>query len=335
MLRVTTPGVEDMGKFISAVAIAASLAGIASASAQPYPLRPITLGMPFAAGGPGDTLARILAERMKDSLGQTVVVENVTGAAGSIGTGRVAHAAPDGYTIILGNWTTHVVNGVVYMLPYDVVNDFEPVSLVATQPLLIVAKKALPADDLKGLVTWLKAHPGQASAGNAGVGSSTYVASVFFQMQTGARFQLVPYRGGAPAMQDLLAGQIDMLFDLVANALPQVRAGTVKPYAVTAKSRTAVAPDIPTVDEAGAPGLHVALWNAIWAPKETPKPIIAKLNAAVVDALADPAVRSRLADLGHEFFPRDQLTPEALAAFQAAEIKKWWPIIKAANIKGE
>jgi tripartite-type tricarboxylate transporter receptor subunit TctC len=194
MLRVTTPGVEDMGKFISAVAIAASLAGIGSASAQPYPLRPITLGMPFAAGGSGDTLARILAERMKDSVGQTVVVENVTGAAGSIGTGRVAHAAPDGRT-------THVVNGVVYALPYDVVNDFEPVSLVATQPLLIVAKKAMPADDLKGLVTWLKAHPGQASAGNAGIGSSTYVASIFFQMQTGTRFQLVPYRGGAPAVR--------------------------------------------------------------------------------------------------------------------------------------
>lgn len=324
-----------MGKFISAAAIAASLAGIGSASAQPYPLRPITLGMPFAAGGPGDTLARILAERMKDSLGQTVVVENVTGAAGSIGTGRVAHAAPDGYTLVLGNWTTHVVNGVVYMLSYDVVKDFEPVSLVATQPLLIVAKRTMPADDLKGLIAWLKAHPGEASTGNAGIGTATSIASIFFQMQTGTRFQLVPYRGGAPAMQDLLAGQIDMLFDLVSNALPQVRAGTVKPYAVTAKSRTAVAPDIPTVDEAGAPGLYVALWNAIWAPKETPKAIIAKLNATVVDALADPAVRSRLAGLGHEFFPRDQLTPEALAAFQAAEIKKWWPIIKAANIKGE
>jgi tripartite-type tricarboxylate transporter receptor subunit TctC len=324
-----------MEKFISIVAIAATLVGIATANAQPYPSRPITLGMPFAAGGPGDTLARILAEHMKDTLGETVVVENVTGAAGSIGAGRVARAAPDGYTLLLGNWTTHVVNGVVYTLPYDVAKDFEPVSLVATQPLLIVAKKTMPANDLKGLVAWLKAHPGTASAGNAGVGSSTYVASIFFQMQTGTRFQLVPYRGGAPAMQDLLAGQIDMLFDLVANALPQVRAGTVKPYAVTAKSRSAAAPDIPTVDEAGALGLHVALWNAIWAPKDTPKVIIAKLNAAVVGALADPAVRARLADLGHEFFPPDQLTPEGLAAFQAAEIKKWWPIIKAANIKGE
>jgi tripartite-type tricarboxylate transporter receptor subunit TctC len=324
-----------MRKFISALAIAASLAGTGNTIAQPYPSRPITLGMPFAAGGPGDTLARILAERMKDSLGQTVIVENVTGAAGSIGTGRVAHAAPDGYTIILGNWTTHVVNGVVYALPYNVVHDFEPVSLVATQPLLIVAKKAMPADDLKGLIAWLKEHPDKASAGNAGVGSATYVAGIFLQMQTGTRFQLVPYRGGAPAMQDLLAGQIDMLFDLVANALPQVRAGTVKPYAVTAKVRTAAAPDIPTVDEAGAPGLYVALWNAVWAPKETPRPIIARLNAAVVSALADPTVRSRLAELGHEFFPHDQLTPEALTAFQAAEIRKWWPIIKAANIKGE
>ena len=327
--------VEDMERFISMVAIAVSLAGIANAGAQPYPARPITLGMPFAAGGPGDTLARILAEHMKDTLGQPVVVENVTGAAGGIGAGRVARAAPDGYALILGNWTTHVVNGVVYTLPYDVVKDFEPVSLVATQPLLIVAKKTMPADDLNGLIAWLKAHPGEASTGNAGVGTATYVASIFFQMQTGTRFQLVPYRGGAPAMQDLLAGQIDMLFDLVANALPQVRAGTVKPYAVTAKSRTAAASDIPTVDEAGAPGLHVALWNAIWAPKETPKAIIARLNAAVVGALADPVVRSRLADLGHEFFSPDQLTPEGLAAFQKAEIEKWWPIIKAANIKGE
>src|SRR5215468_2497195 len=322
-----------MGKLVSAIAIAASVAGIANA--QPYPSRSITLAMPFAPGGPGDTLARILAEHMKDSLGQTVIVENVTGAAGSIGAGRVARATPDGYTLILGNWTTHVVNGVVYALPYDVVKDFEPVSLVATQPLLIVAKKTMPADDLNGLVAWLKAHPGSASTGNAGVGSSTYVASIFVQMQTGTRFQLVPYRGGAPAMQDLLAGQIDMLFDLVANAVPQVRAGTVKPYAVTAESRSVAAPDIPTVDEAGVPGLHVALWNAMWAPRETPKAVIAKLNAAVIVALADPAVRSRLADLGHEFFPRDQLTPEALAAFQTAEIKKWWPIIKAANIKGE
>ena len=321
------------GKLVSAVAIAAGVAGIANA--QPYPSPPITLAMPFAAGGPGDTLARILAEHMKDSLGQTVIVENVTGAAGSIGAGRVARAAPDGYTFILGNWATHVANGVVYTLPYDVVKDFEPVSLVATQPLLILAKKAMPADDLKDLIEWLKAHPDSASAGNAGVGSSTHVASIFFQMQTGTRFQLVPCRGGAPAMQDLLAGQIDMLFDLVANALPQVRAGTVKPYAVTARNRSAVAPDIPTVDEAGAPGLHVALWNAMWAPRETPKAVITRLNAAVIGALADPAVHSRLADLGHEFFPPVQLTPEAPAAFQASEIRKWWPIIKAANIKGE
>jgi len=322
-----------MAKFMSALAIAVSLSGVASA--QSYPSRPITLAMPFAAGGPGDTLARIVAEHMKESLGQTVIVENVTGAAGSIGAGRVARAAPDGYTLVLGNWATHVVNGVVYALAYDVVKDFEPVSLVATQPILIVAKKTMPADDLQGLIAWLKTHPDKASAGNAGVGSSTYVTSIFFQMQTGTRFQLVPYRGGALAMQDLLAGQIDLLFDLVANALPQVRAGTIKPYAVTANVRTAVAPDIPTVDEAGLPGLHVALWNAMWAPRETPKTIIAKLNSAIVEALADPAVRSRLADLGHEFFPRDQMTPQALAAFQKAEIAKWWPIIKAANIKGE
>jgi tripartite-type tricarboxylate transporter receptor subunit TctC len=293
------------------------------------------MGMPFAAGGPGDTLARILAEHMRVSLGQSVIVENAAGAAGSIGTGRVARAPPDGYTLILGNWATHVVNGAAYVLPYDVLNDFEPVSLVATQPVLIIAKKAMPANDLKELIAWLKANPGMASAGNSGVGTASHVATVFFQKETRTRLQLVPYRGSAPAMQDLLGGRIDLMFDLAADALPQVRVGSVKAYAVMAKSRIAAAPDVPTVDELGVPGLYISLWNALWAPKGVPKNVIGKLNAAVVDTLADPSVRQRLADLGHEIFPRDQQTPEALGAFQKAEIEKWWPIIKAAGIRGE
>jgi tripartite-type tricarboxylate transporter receptor subunit TctC len=318
----------------AALALAVT-ASMNAATAQVYPSRPVTMGMPFAAGGPGDTLARILAEHMRGSLGQPVIVENVTGASGSVGTGRVARAAPDGYTLILGNWATHVANRAVYSLSYDVVNDFEPIALLATLPALILAKKTMPATNLKELIAWLKANPDKASSGNAGAGSSTYVASIFFQMLTGTRFQLVPYRGGAPAMQDLLAGQIDLLFDLIADALPQVRAGNVKVYAVTASERAPTAPEIPTVDEAGVPGLYIALWNALWAPKGTPKAVIEKLNAAVVLALADPAVRARLAELGYQIFPPEQQTPQALAAYQKAEIEKWWPILKAANIKGE
>jgi tripartite-type tricarboxylate transporter receptor subunit TctC len=324
-----------MKQLLLAFTFAVTLGTIGSATAQDYPSRPITMGMPFAAGGPGDTLARILAEHMRVSLGQSVIVENAAGAAGSIGTGRVARAPPDGYTLILGNWATHVVNGAAYVLPYDVLNDFEPVSLVATQPVLIIAKKAMPANDLKELIAWLKANPGMASAGNSGVGTASHVATVFFQKETRTRLQLVPYRGSAPAMQDLLGGRIDLMFDLAADALPQVRVGSVKAYAVMAKSRIAAAPDVPTVDELGVPGLYISLWNALWAPKGVPKNVIGKLNAAVVDTLADPSVRQRLADLGHEIFPRDQQTPEALGAFQKAEIEKWWPIIKAAGIRGE
>jgi tripartite-type tricarboxylate transporter receptor subunit TctC len=327
-----------LGKGVALAAvltIGVGLIGADQAPAQTYPSHPITMGMPFAAGGPGDVLARILAERMRISLGQPVIVENITGAAGSIGAGRVARAAPDGYSLILGNWTTHVVNPVVYSLPYDAVNDFEPIALVLSQPVLIVARQSMPAGDLKELIAWLKANPDKASAGNAGAGSATHVASIFFQRETGTRFQLVPYRGGAPAMQDLLAGQIDMMFDLAANTLPQMRAGTIKPYAVMAKTRVDTMPEIPTVDEAGVPGIYVAVWNGLWAPKGTPKSIIDRLNAAVVETLADPVVRQRLTDLGQEIPPPDQQTPQALAAYHKAEIAKWWPILKAAGIRGE
>jgi tripartite-type tricarboxylate transporter receptor subunit TctC len=321
------------------VRLAAGMAALPVASrtamAQAYPSRSITMVVPFAAGGPVDTLARILAERMRASLGQTVVIENVTGAGGSIGTGRVARAAPDGYTLVIGIWTTHVVNGAIYALQYDVLNDFEPVALLANNPQVIVAKKSMPANDLKGLIAWLKLNPDKASAGTAGVASPQHVLGVFFQSATGTRFQFVHYRGGGPATQDLVAGQIDLIIGDQVTSLPQIRSGNIKAYAVTNKNRLTAAPDIPTVDEAGLPGFYTTVWNAIWAPKGTPKNVIMKLNAAVVGELADSAIRRRLADLGQQIVPRDQQTPEALAAFHRAEIEKWWPIIKGAGIKAE
>jgi tripartite-type tricarboxylate transporter receptor subunit TctC len=276
-----------------------------------------------------------MAERMRVSLGQPVVVENVAGANGGIGTGRVARATGDGYTVGLGLWNTHVANATLYALPYDVVNDFEPVSLLVTTPWVIVANKAIVANDLKQLIAWLKANPDKASQGSAGVGSGGHLSGVLLQKMTGTRFQHVPYRGSAPALQDLVAGRVDMMIDAPALVLSQVRAGSIRAYAVAAKSRLSVAPDIPTVDEAGLPGFYFSNWFAFFAPKGTPKHIVAKLDAAVVDTLADPAVRSWLTDLGFEIVPREQQTPEALAALHKAEIEKWWPIIKAANIRGE
>ena len=300
-----------------------------------YPSRPITMIVPFAAGGPTDTIGRIISERVRASLSQTVIIENVTGANGSIGVGRVARAAPDGYTLGIGHWATHVINGAIYPLQYDVFSDFAPVALIATNPQLIVTKNAVPANNLSNLIAWLKANPDKASQGTAGPGSAAHVAGVFFQSITGTRFQFVPYRGAAPIMQDLLAGQIDLTFDQAANSLPQVRAGKIRAYAVTAKTRLASAPEIPTVDEAGLPGFYISVWHGLWVPKGTPNDVIAKLNAAVVEALADPAVRQRLAELGQEIPLREQQTPEALSTFHKAEIDKWWPIIKASNIKAE
>jgi tripartite-type tricarboxylate transporter receptor subunit TctC len=324
-----------MHKLRCAILLIAALGGAAAADAQTYPSRPITMVVPYSAGGPTDTIARIMAERMRGPLGQIIVVENVTGAAGTIGVGKVARAAADGYSISIGHWGTHVVNPAIYALQYDALKDFEPVAMIATNPQLIVAKKAIPAQDLQGLVAWLKANAATATQGTAGHGSASHISGVYFQNITGARFQFVPYRGAAPAMQDLVAGQVDLMIDQAANSLPQVRAGTIRAYAVTDKVRLAAAPDIPTVDEAGVPGLHIAIWHALWMPKGTPKDVIAKLNAAVVETLADAGVRQRLAQLGQEIPPREQQTPQALFAYHQAEIEKWWPIIKAANIKGE
>jgi len=326
-----------MTKLLLAVAFAATLAGISSAASQVYPSRPITMVVPFAAGaGQPDTIGRIVAERMRASLGQAVIIENAAGANGSLGVGRVARAAPDGYTLVIGLRDTHVVNGAIYALPYDVLADFEPVALLSnSRGALLVAKKSLPANDLKGLIAWLKANPDKASQGHPGFGSLPHLSGIHFQNITGTRFQFVPYRGSGPAMQDLLAGQIDMMFVGADTALPQVRASRINAYAVTAKSRLVDAPDIPTVDEAGLPGFYSSQWFAIFAPKGTPKNVVAKLNAAVVDALADPAVRQRFADIENEIPPREQQTPEALGALQKADIEKWWPIIKAAGIKAE
>jgi tripartite-type tricarboxylate transporter receptor subunit TctC len=322
-----------MKVLLIAVVAAFGLAGLASA--QPYPSRPITMVVPYATGGSTDAIGRIMAERMRASLGQTVVAENVTGANGSIGVGRAARSAPDGYTISLGAWPTHVVNGAIMSLNYDVLDDFEPVVLLPTQPLLIVAKKAMAAQNLQELVAWLKANPEKASQGHAGVGSTAHIGGVFFQKQTGTRFAFVPYRGGGPAMQDLIAGQIDLMFDPAGSAVPHVLAGSIKAYAVTAKSRLTAAPELPTVDEAGLPGMYVSLWHAFWVPKGTPKDIIAKLNAAAVEAMADPAVQKRLVAIGQELPPPDMQTPEALGAYHKAEIARWWPVIKEAGIKAQ
>ena len=318
-----------------AVSFVAVLGAMQGAAAQVYPSRPITIIVPFPAGGATDTLARVLAEPLRGSLGQSVVIENVAGAAGSIGVGRAVRAPADGYTLSIGTLTTHVLIGALYALQFDLVKDLEPIAQLAAEPLLIVARKSMPASDLQELIGWLKANPDKASAGIAGVGATGHVTGLSFQKETGTRFQFVPYRGNGPALQDLLAGQIDLMIEPSSNFLAQVRAGAIKAYAVTAGTRLHAAPDIPTVDQAGLAGFYASLWYGLWVPKGTPKEIVGTLNAAVVDALAAAPVRSRLAELGLALPPREQQTPEALRAFQRAEVEKWWPIIKAANIRGE
>ena len=291
--------------------------------------------VPFTPGGPADLLGRVVAERLRSSFGQPVIVENVPGANGSIGVGRVARAVPDGYTLVVGLWNTHVANGAVYSLPYDVQKDFEPIALLSNIASVVVARKTLPADDLRGLIAWLKASQGNAAEGHVGIGSVGHLGGILLQNLTGTQFQQVPYRGSAPVMQDLVAGQIDFGIESAVTALPQYRSGAIKAFAVTFKSRLPSAMEIPTVDEAGVPGLHVWAWFALFAPKGTPRDIIDKLNSGVRSLLADPAVRQRLVELGQEIPAADEQTPGALAALQKAEIERWWPIIKAANIKAD
>jgi tripartite-type tricarboxylate transporter receptor subunit TctC len=323
-----------MRKAFAAFAIAA-LFGIGNASAQTYPSKPITVIVPFAAGGATDVLARFLGERMRAILGQPIIVENVTGAGGSIGVTRAVRASADGYTLEMGTSTTNMLLGGLYPLQFDLINDLAPILLIASEPLMIVGKKNLPANDLKELIAWLKANPDKASIGIPAVGGTGHLAGLSFLNEIGAKAQFIPYRGNGPALQDLVAGQIDLQIEPASNFFAQAKAGAIKPYAITSKNRSTAAGDIPTTAEAGLPGFHASLWYGLWAPKDTPKDILARLNAAMLEALSHEATRKRFADLGIDTPPREQQTPEALRAFQKSEADKWWPIIKAANIKGQ
>jgi tripartite-type tricarboxylate transporter receptor subunit TctC len=305
-----------------------------AALAQPYPTHAVTLIVPYGAGGPLDTLTRIVSERMRISLGRSLVIENISGASGTVGVGRAVRAAPDGYTVSVGNWPTHVVNGAMFALPYDLLRDFEPVALLSSNPYVVVARKGLPAKNLQDLIALLKSE--RLTLGTAGPGSGQHVSGIYFQKATGASLQFVPYRSGSlDIMKELVGAHIDLTFDQAISALPYVRGGEVQAYAVTAGARLAAAPDIPTIDEAGAPGVYISTWSGLWVPKGTPKDIIRKLTSAAMDALGDPAVRQRLEDLGQVIPPREQQTAEALGAYHKAEIEKWWPIIKAAGIRAE
>jgi tripartite-type tricarboxylate transporter receptor subunit TctC len=325
-----------MLKWLLAAVCGATLQWAAAASAQVPASKPITIIVPFAAGGPADVLARLLGERMERTLGQPFIVENVAGAAGSLGVGRVVRAAPDGQTIGMGHLGTQVFNGALYNLQYDLVKDLEPIILLPANISVIVAKKDVPAKDLKELVAWLKTNPDQATSATAGIGSIAHLASIYFQDKTGATLRIVPYRSGAAGLNDVIAGHVSLMFDqLTGSSAELYRSGKLRPFALAAKSRQPLVPNVPTVDEAGLPGLYVSTWYSLWAPKGTPADVIAKLNAAAVAALAEPDVHKRLEEQAAQIPPREQQTPEALGAFQKAEIAKWWPIIKAANIKVE
>jgi len=316
--------------------LAAAVLGLASsdpATAQGYPTRPITMIVPFPAGGATDTLARFLAEQMRPILGQPVIIENVAGAAGSLGVTRAVRSAADGYTLSIGTSTTHMLTGGLYALPFDLLKDLDPIIQIGSEPLLIVGKNGLPADDLKGLIAWLKQNPDKASVGIAGVGATGHLTGISFQKETGTRFQFIPYRGNGPAMQDLLSGQIDFMIEPASNFKALLGAGSVKPYAITGKARLPSSPNIATADEAGLPGFFASLWYGLWVPKDTPKDIVTKLNATMVQVLADPQVQKRFAELGIQITAPAQQSPEALRTYQRDEAERWWPIIKASNIK--
>ncbi|HLH91055.1 MAG TPA: tripartite tricarboxylate transporter substrate-binding protein [Xanthobacteraceae bacterium] len=320
-----------MRRFLLALALI-WLGAAGAASPQSYPSRPVTLIVPFPAGGITDIIARIVAEGMRAHLGQTVIVENVPGAGGTIGLTRLARATPDGYTVGIGQWTSQVGGSAMYNLPFDVHNDLQPISLVSEGPLWIIGRKDLPANNLTELVAWLKANP-KATGATIGVGSAAHLCFLDFEQETGTKFVIVPYRGAAPAMQDLLGGQIDFFCPEAGQTLPQYRARSVKAFAVLTEKRWFAAPDVPTIAEAGAPGLLFPFWHGLWAPKGIPAEALAKLDAAVQAGLADPAIRKRFTDLGHEVAPVERQTPAGLAAYYKAETDRWWPIIKAANLK--
>ena len=306
------------------------------AAAQTFPTKPITIVVPFAAGGPTDVVARVIGEAMSRNLGQTVIIDNTTGAAGTIGVGKVVRAAPDGYTLSVGHVGTHVVNGAIYdKVGYNLVTDLEAIVMLPSNPMLVIGKNGLDAKDLKSFVAHVKANQDKLSIGTAGVGSASHIGGLAFQAATGTKLQFIPYRGTGPAMQDLIGGQIDAMIDQTSNAAPQVKGGKIRGYAVTAKVRSPAAPDVPTVDEAGLPGMYVTIWHGLWAPKGTPTAVIARLNAAAVAALEDPAVKQKLADLGLDRPAAEQRSVEAMKAFHKAEADKWWPIIKAAGVKVE
>jgi len=326
-----------IGKLVIATAVAAGLSLVAAppTRADDYPSKPITMIVPLAPGGSTDVLARIVAQGLGKQLNQPIVVENTAGAGGVVGVTRAERATPDGYTILFGQWGTNMANGAIYPLDYDLVSDFEPTVLVATQPFFISSRKTLPANSLKDLIAWLKSNGDKTTEGNSGIGSPSHIAGVLLQQTLGLHWQMIPYRSAGLSMQDLVAGTIDIELDAPPVTVPQLQAGAIKTYAVAAKNRVAIAPDVPTTDEAGLPGFYFSFWHAMWAPKGTPKEIVAKLNAAAVAALADPDTRKRLIDFGQEIYPREQQTPQALLAFHKAEISKWWPIIKDAGIKAQ
>jgi len=314
-----------------ALALPLAVAG-APAHAQNFPTRAITLIVPFPPGGSTDLAARLMADKMGAALGQPVVVENMGGAGGSIAVGRLARAAPDGYTIDIGQWDTHV-GSIIYNLNYDLQTDFAPIGLISINPQLLLAPKAFPADDMKTLIAWMKAHPGDAKFVNQN--ATAQVGGLLLQKLTDTKMLFVPYKGAGPAMVDLISGQVDLLLVQGAVALPQVRAGTIKPLVNLSAQRSPSMPDIPSADEAGVPGLYMLGWFGFFAPKGTPPDAIAKLNGAMKQALADPGLRKKFADFGLDVAAREQQTPEGLAAFHKAEIEKWWPIIKAAGIQAE
>lgn len=325
MIRTT---LRRFAAFLAAASAAAALA-------QGYPSRPVNLIVPFSAGGPTDTIARVIAERMGRSLNQTIVVENVAGAGGTIANNKLMKSAADGYTIAIGHLGTHVIAPAVQELSVDYVNELEPVAMVATNPQVIVSRTTVPAKDLKEFIAWIKANPGKVSAGTGGPGTPAHISSVYFGDTIGTPLTIIHYKGAGPAMQDVIAGHIDMNFDQAATALAHARGGRVRAYAVTQKTRLKSAPDIPTTDEAGLPGFYMSIWHAFWVPKGTPKDVVAKLNGAIREALADPEVRKRLEGMGQEIPAPEQQTPEALRAHHKAETDKWWPVIKAAGIKAQ